>query len=314
MQPQHLYSPHPSTPMGMVGGGYDVAALPASPRNGYVQQQMQPQQMQPQMQPDQKQQMLSLVMQRNQLLKQQNSVLWSRSNLDRAQVGLPQMQMQMQMKMAPVGTPDSRGWRPGVLAPAVMPPPPRTAVNALRFQKVSSGQRQNSARSDAHPRPATGIGVPLRQRRRAVRAMHRQGAGLLRIGQVRRVPELQGAHRGEPIGGTRLARVADRGGEPRARSHCRFAPPRTRFIPDSLTHSVALFLRRHMRPDPRPRAVLTSATSCAGGRPPRATAGPATHLFCAQRPRSSPRRAQRSTNSHRRRGRTRRASDRRRPA
>ena len=128
--------------MGMVGGGYGVAALPASPRNGYVQQQMQPQQMQPQqLQPQdpQKQQMLSLVMQRNQLLKQQNSVLWSRSNLDQAQVGaapamplgLPQMQVQMQM--APMETPDNNGWRLGVPAPAVMPPPPRTAVNALRF-------------------------------------------------------------------------------------------------------------------------------------------------------------------------------------
>ena len=48
---------------------------------------------------------------------------------------------------------------------------------------------------------------------------------------------------------TRLAsrsfRVArSRGGAPRARSHCRFAPPRFHFTPYSLTYSVPLFLKR----------------------------------------------------------------------
>ena len=35
-----------------------------------------------------------------------------------------------------------------------------------------------------------------------------------------------------------------RGGAPRARPHCRLAPPPVRFTPESLTYSVSLFLKR----------------------------------------------------------------------
>ena len=45
----------------------------------------------------------------------------------------------------------------------------------------------------------------------------------------------------------------------RARSHCRFVPPFIRFIPDSLTYSVPLFLKQRCRRTPGLYLVLHGA-------------------------------------------------------
>jgi hypothetical protein len=41
-----------------------------------------------------------------------------------------------------------------------------------------------------------------------------------------------------------MADIAGSAGKSRARSHCRYVAPLIRFIPDSLTYSVPLFLKR----------------------------------------------------------------------
>jgi hypothetical protein len=48
----------------------------------------------------------------------------------------------------------------------------------------------------------------------------------------------------QPKGSTSDAMPGGADGLPRARSHCRFAPPSTRLIPESLTHWAPLFLKR----------------------------------------------------------------------
>ena len=53
----------------------------------------------------------------------------------------------------------------------------------------------------------------------------------------------------------------------RARSHCRVAPPLVQFIPDSLTYSVSLYLKRHCdRALHAPRLSLICAVSAGGQR------------------------------------------------
>ena len=55
------------------------------------------------------------------------------------------------------------------------------------------------------------------------------------------------------------------GGDPRARSHCRFAPPLIRFIPYSLRESVPLFLKRQY--DQTLGRLRRGAGGAAGGPP-----------------------------------------------
>jgi hypothetical protein len=59
------------------------------------------------------------------------------------------------------------------------------------------------------------------------------------------------------LGDPPIARVR---GEPRARSHCRFAPPLIHFTPESLTYSVHLFLKRQC--DPTPGELLGADAAC----------------------------------------------------
>jgi hypothetical protein len=66
---------------------------------------------------------------------------------------------------------------------------------------------------------------------------------------------------GEPnaASGDQFVEMDMRGGTDRARSHCRFLPPPIHFIPDSLTYSVALFLKRQY--DRTPGTDATKKTS-----------------------------------------------------
>jgi hypothetical protein len=66
---------------------------------------------------------------------------------------------------------------------------------------------------------------------------------------------------------------------PRGRSHCRFVPPLIRFIPDSLTYSVPLFLKRQCDralapsphpPRPHPIAALGGSPGLSRGPPAQA--------------------------------------------
>jgi hypothetical protein len=60
--------------------------------------------------------------------------------------------------------------------------------------------------------------------------------------------------------GRAIALTFAREGAPRARSHCRFAPPLTHLIPYSVKYSVPLFLKRHCNRAPGARLVLAART------------------------------------------------------
>ena len=124
-------------------------------------------------------------------------------------------------------------------------------VAVSRPRTVLECQVSKMIDSDTRPHPTTGGGG----------AGGRDGAAA-----VHRLPALGGAAQ-QPGARARAGQQPQQpSGRPRARSHCRFAPPLIHFITDLLTYSVPLFLKRQC--DRTLRSALTSATdalSCGTG-------------------------------------------------